>query len=263
MTEKIIMDRQLFKKPFKQTDNVILPCPTCKGLSLKLDNTKFYAFDTALSRKIQESEEDWDFDWLSSVFTAVFICSNGACGEHVICSGTGFVDWEAEPNEHGELEQQYYCYYSPKTFIPPINFFNIPEKCPNSVKEPLIEAFSLTLQSSGSAANKVRAAIENLLTEFGVARNSRKNNKLHRLSLDARIAKAKNKNANLGDLEDILYAIKWLGNAGSHGNSEITIDDVFDAYELMSHLLNELYQSKAEINKLAKAIRKRKGPVKK
>ena len=57
----------------------------------------------------------------------------------------------------------------------------------------MIEAFSLTLQSSGSAANKVRAAIENLLTEFGVARNSRKNNKLHRLSLDARIAKAKNK----------------------------------------------------------------------
>lgn len=41
MTEKIIMDRQLFKKPFKQTDNVILPCPTCKGLSLKLDNRKF------------------------------------------------------------------------------------------------------------------------------------------------------------------------------------------------------------------------------
>ena len=58
MTEKIIMDRQLFKKPFKQTDNVILPCPTCKGLSLKLDNRKFYAFDTALSRKIQESEEE-------------------------------------------------------------------------------------------------------------------------------------------------------------------------------------------------------------
>ena len=44
---------------------------------------------------------------------------------------------------------------------------------------------------------------------------------------------------------------------------QVLLCHVFDAYELMSHLLNELYQSKAEINKLAKAIRKRKGPVKK
>ena len=73
---------------------------------------------------------------------------------------------------------------------------------------------------------------------------------------------AKNKNANLGDLEDILYAIKWLGNAGSHGNSEITIDDVFDAYEFMNHILNEIYEPKQKLEKLAKEIRKKKGPVK-
>ena len=36
-----------------------------------------------------------------------------------------------------------------------------------------------------------------------------------------------------------------------------------EKFQKSIHLLNELYQSKAEINKLAKAIRKRKGPVKK
>ena len=80
---------------------------------------------------------------------------------------------------------------------------------------------------------------------------------------DTRITKAKDKNIVLGKLEDILYAIKWLGNAGSHSSSEITLDDVFDAYELMHHVLIELYQPKNRLNKLAKAIRKRKGPLRK
>ena len=257
------MDRQLYKRYFKQTDNVTFPCPSCTNLSLKLNKDKFFAEDTASSKKMKADDDYWEPEWLTSVFTTVLICNNSDCAESVICSGIGSVDWEPEPNEHGEMEQQYYSYYLPKIFIPTIHFFNIPEKCPDNVKSLLIEAFSLTLQSPGSAANKVRAAIENILTEYGVPRYSRKNGKNNRLTLDSRIAKAKDKNVVLGELENILYAIKWLGNAGSHANSEILQDDVFDAYELMSHLLSELYHSKADINKLAKAIRKKKGPIKK
>ena len=66
----------------------------------------------------------------------------------------------------------------------------------------------------------------------------------------------------LGELENILYALKWLGNAGSHANSEISVDDVFDAYEFMNHILNEIYEPKQKLEKLAKEIRKKKGPVK-
>ncbi|HFG6897084.1 TPA: DUF4145 domain-containing protein [Acinetobacter baumannii] len=256
------MDRNLYKKCFKQTDNITFPCPSCANLSLKLNSDKFFSEDTALSKKMQV-DDYWEPEWLTSVFTTVLVCNNSDCIESVICSGIGSVDWEAEANEHGEMEQQYYSYYLPKIFIPTIHFFKIPEKCPDSVKLLLIEAFSLTLQSPSSAANKVRAAIENLLTEYGVARYSRKNGKNNRLNLDSRIAKAKNKKAVLGELENILYAIKWLGNAGSHANSEILLDDVFDAYDLMSHLLNELYDPKINLNRLAKAIRKRKGPIKK
>ena len=256
------MDRQLFKRSFKQTDDVIFPCPSCGHDSLKLDKTKFHSEDTALSKKMQESD-DWEPEWLSSVFTTVFSCNNSNCQETVMCSGTGYVDWDAEENEHGEFEQQYYCFHTPKIFIPAINFFKIPEKCPDSVKNSLFEAFSLTLHSPSSAANKVRAAVENLLTEFSVPRSIRKPGKKNvRLPLDTRIAKAKEKKAILGELENILYAIKWLGNAGSHANSEISIDDVFDSYDLMNHILNEIYKPKQELQKLAKEIRKRKGPVK-
>ena len=255
------MDRQLFKRPFKKTDDVIFPCPACGNHSLKLDETKFHSEDTAESKKMQESDY-WEPEWLASVFTTVFSCNNSHCKETVICSGTGYVDWEPEENEHGEFEQEYYCFHTPKIFIPAMHFFKIPDKCPDSVKNSLLEAFSLTLHSPSSAANKVRAAVENLLTEFGIPRITRKPGKNIRLPLDARIAKAKNHKAILGELENILYALKWLGNAGSHANSEISVDDVFDAYEFMNHILSEIYEPKQKLEKLAKEIRKQKGPVK-
>ncbi|WP_228143074.1 hypothetical protein [Acinetobacter sp. DSM 11652] len=170
---------------------------------MKLINDKFFAEYTALSKKMQADDDYWEPEWLNSVFTTVLVCNNSDCAESVICSGIRSVDWELKPNEHnehGEMEQQYCSFYLPKIFIPTIHFFNIPEKCPDSVNSLLIEAFSLTLQSPGSAANKVRAAIENLLTEYGVPRYSRKNGKNNRLTLDSRIAKAKDKNAVLGEL---------------------------------------------------------------
>lgn len=256
------MDKKLLKKSFKQTDSVTLPCPTCGKLSLKLDNKKFYECDTAESTKIRQSDE-WEFDWLTTVFTVVFTCNNSDCQEHVICSGTGSVEEDIDYDSHGYPEQQFNSYYSAKVFIPPIHFFNIPEKTHEIVRNSLIEAFSLTLQSPNSAANKVRAAVENLLTAFKVPIFTVSKGKRCRLSLDSRISKAISKKSVFGELKDILVAIKHLGNAGSHGNSEITIDDVFDPYQLTSHVLDALYHSKPDLNKMAQDIKKRKGPRRK
>ncbi len=61
----------------------------------------------------------------------------------------------------------------------------------------------------------------------------------------------------------MLFAIKWLGNAGSHSLDEVSFDDVMDAYELISHVLDELYLSrKKKLSALAKKVNKRKGPKK-
>jgi len=58
-----------------------------------------------------------------------------------------------------------------------------------------------------------------------------------------------------------MLAIKWLGNAGSHAEGAVTLDDVMDAYDLIDHVLQELYTQKARKAKaLAKLINKKKGP---
>lgn len=62
-------------------------------------------------------------------------------------------------------------------------------------------------------------------------------------------------------LKELFLAIKWLGNAGSHSNKEITIDDVLDAYEIMETVLKELFEYKKDtVKKLAKKIIKKQGP---
>jgi len=32
-------------------------------------------------------------------------------------------------------------------------------------------------------------------------------------------------------LQDLFFAVKWLGNAGGHNEAVVTKDDVLDAYE--------------------------------
>jgi hypothetical protein len=69
--------------------------------------------------------------------------------------------------------------------------------------------------------------------------------------------------AKYAQFKDMILAIKWLGNAGSHGHSEVTIDDAIDAYELTEHILKEIYEPKAKkLKALAKKVNKKKGPSK-
>lgn len=60
-----------------------------------------------------------------------------------------------------------------------------------------------------------------------------------------------------------MLAIKWLGNAGSHSQKTVSRDDVIDAYELLEHILQEIYMQKTEkLKTKAQKINKMKGPVK-
>ena len=80
------------------------------------------------------------------------------------------------------------------------------------------------------------------------------------LSLHQRIERLPKKHANL---KDLLFAIKWLGNAGSHSTRSITMDDVMDAYEIMDEVLGEVYPSKKRsARKIAKEINIKRGPRK-
>jgi hypothetical protein len=143
------------------------------------------------------------------------------------------------------------------TPAPPI--FAIPEQSPSGVSGELKRAFSLFWIDPGSCANRLRVAVEALLTHQKVARteiNSR--GRRGPLSLHSRIERFKAKDP---DAANYLLAIKWLGNVGSHsGMDEVGDDDLLGAFELIEHVVERLYVKRENrLKKIAKGINMRKG----
>lgn len=251
------MDRRALKIPFKRENTPDWYCPRCKKGLLRFVEGQFHAGERKHSKDAHDHEA-WDPDWIEYVYTGLLRCTNENCGEYVANTGTGGVGIDFEMGDDGEPEQTWGDYFRPKYFEPPLHLIDLPGGCPKSVSEPLSESFRLFFSSPPAASNNVRIALEALLTELGVKRFNTKNGKRIFLNLHSRISLLPEKYSELADL---LIAVKWLGNAGSHADSPVTIDDVMDAYELIDHVLQELYTQKAKKAKaLAKLINKKKGP---
>lgn len=252
------MDRKLYKLPIGKSGITHFPCPTCGKGSLKIRHDTFHFEETNESKKAH-GHDAWDPDWVELVFSCFLECSNEGCKDVVASTGVGSVSEHYIYDEYGNPEDMDYREdFTPTYFVPHLKIFAIPNGAPADVKEEIEKSFALLFCDPQSAANHVRTALEHLLTQLKVKRYSTSNGKRRFLSLHNRIQLLP---STLQHVQDLFFAVKWLGNAGSHSNSAVTIDDVFDAYELMEELLNEMYANKRKQAKsLAKKINKRKGP---
>lgn len=250
------MDRKIFKIPFGIDNIPDWPCPTCgKGILALIEGT-FEKHELKLSRDAHK-EDDWDPEWIEYVYSCHLKCTNPRCREVVISGGTGGVDWE--PSEIN-YNLEYFDYFRPSYFLPPLRAARIPEGCPRAVEKCIEESFKVLFTSPDAAVNHIRSAIEELLTDRGVKQwAAPKGKPRKRLNLHERISHLPPKYASL---REVALAIKWLGNAGSHGRSKVSIDDALDCYEFTEHLLEQIYGQRAStLEKHARKINKHKGPV--
>lgn len=167
-----------------------------------------------------------------------------------------------EDDGDGVYREVYESHFRPTMFVPALNLIAIPAKCPPTVAQPLRESFALFFSSPGAASNNIRIAVEELLTELRVKRFNTVGGQRRFISLHQRINLLPRK---FVDLRELMLAIKWLGNAGSHGDGgsgAISADDVMDAYEMMEHILAEVYSPRSNrLAAIAKKVNKRKGPL--
>lgn len=253
------MDRKLLKLPFSLENPPDWSCPTCGKGILQIKEESFTKEELRRSRE-DHFHEAWEPEWIEYIYTCILVCSNDKCKEVVANSGTGSVDYDLIADEYSEPNQVHVEFFLPRYFEPHLKLIHIPDNCPESVSSPLNESFKLFFTSPSAASNNVRIAIEELLTELKVKRFTKSNGKRRFISLHQRIELLPEKYAQF---KDIILAIKWLGNAGSHGHGEVTMDDVLDAYELTEHILGEVYESKVKkLKAIAKKVNKKKGPAK-
>jgi hypothetical protein len=254
------MNRELFKYSFQLGDSPNWICPTCSKGNLKIKKDSFIQEESAYSRK-NADHPDYGFIFFEAgyVYTCVLVCSNEVCSEVVISTGTVYINSEVVGvDEDGEIEEdvEYYC---PKYFQPSLKIIQVPQKCSSTLTAALDESFKLFFSSPSSAANNVRIALEELLTALNVKRFTISRGKRKPITLHHRI---ENLPPKYSHFKEMMLAIKWLGNAGSHSHDEITRDDILDAYELLEHVLNEIYQPTTKrLTAIAKKVNKKKGPA--
>lgn len=253
------MDRKLYKLAFRDTYNPSWICPTCNKGVLKIKKDTFHKAESATSKK-SHADESWDPLWVTYIYSCLLLCTNKACKETVANSGRGFVDVDYSYDEEGPVEE-WIELFRPKYFTPHLKIFQFPKSTPKDVSREIDKSFELFFADPSSSSTHIRIALEDLLTFLKIKRYEKKGGKQTFLSLHRRIDLLPKKHDHL---KELFYAIKWLGNAGSHSTKKITEDDVLDAYEIMEEILVELFVKKSKrVKKLAKEIIKKKGPKKK
>ncbi len=251
------VNRKLWKPPFVEFPSWL--CPRCQSATLALDKDSLKFRETGPSAAAHEHDV-WEPEWIKERFVGLLVCQNSTCGDVVTISGETV---HVEDHDIGLQTEDWQQQFVPRSLFDAPPVFPISEGCPPVVTIELHKAFSLIWSDRDSCANRLRSAVEALLTDRKISRTTlNKKRKRVNINLHDRIVKFEKVNKAAADY---LVAIKWLGNTGSHaGVDEIELDDLLHGFEMFERVVDILYdQRDKRLRKVAKKITKRKGrPVK-
>lgn len=230
------MESALWKQTLSETHAPSWPCPSCIRGTLELAPHSLRYEETAASRAERKSD-DWFFEMIDFAFTAWLECKK--CNSKVAVAGNGGV----EQYQTGEYEWDYAEYFTPKSFHPGLQLFDVPKECPEHIKTNIAQAFSLYWIDCDASANRLRTALERLMDHLAIPKKRKtKAGSFEVLKLHRRLEIYAQKERALGEQ---LMALKYLGNSGSH-ETQVTRDELLDAFEILEHALIEILQSRSK-----------------
>jgi hypothetical protein len=162
------MDRKTYKLSFTLARPPDWVCPNCAKGILRIEEKSFFKEEPARSR--YHDHPAWEPEWIEWIYCCLLYCPNEKCKEVVASTGVGSVDFNQFYNEDGQPDYSVEDRFRPKYFEPPLKIIYIPDETPKSVTEPIETSFRLFLSSPAAAANSIRIAVEQLLTELKVKR---------------------------------------------------------------------------------------------
>jgi hypothetical protein len=228
------------------------PCPSCSNGTLQLIPDSLRWLETAESQ-LRHSDEDFNFTDICYTFSASLEC--GRCRQKISCCGGGGEEPYTFQSEDGDWEQEYEPVFYPRFFYPSLQLFRPPQRCPRPVREQLYESFAVFFCDLSAAANHVRQCVEKILTHAGI--DIRDANDRF-ITLNDRIKIYEGRDS--GNAERI-NALKWIGNFGSHPEDQLNKGDLFDAYDILEILLEDLYVGhNRNVRDIVAQINAAKGP---
>jgi Domain of unknown function (DUF4145) len=250
------INRKLWKSKFTAENLPLWPCPECNDGRLLLDSKSIQEFESCESRKAQ-SHEAWEPNWISGTFTAHSRCNIPSC--NCISALVGQYSVVENPHEW----DRYITQYTPAYFRPSPPVFYIPDDCPETVADEVKASFKLVYLDPLAAANRIRASLEVLMDHVNIPRwTGRGKGKKTHLVLHKRIEKFGTETKS-ESLQELLTAVKWIGNEGSHGGN-LDTDGLLDGYELLEFILMDIFDgTAAKLLAKSKKINKKKGSLRK
>jgi len=228
-------------------------CPSCNLGLLHLEQNHFHFEESQLSLS-WHSSDFWEPEFIQYRFHGTLRCVN--CKDFISFLGQGGLDHARYYDDLGEFIEEYNEVFYPLHFFPPLNLFQINSGCPEDIKNEICNSFGLFWNDLPSCANKIRTSLEMLMNQQKVKSTFVQNGKRKNLSLHKRIEAFR---ISKPEIAEFLLAIKWIGNAGSH-TGKLEKIDILEAYELLEHSLNKLFDNKENnLKKITKEINKRKG----
>lgn len=249
------VDRRLWKEPMGRAYSPRWPCPSCAHGTLRLIRNTLRYEETRESQRKHNREDFHDMD-IDYAFSAFLEC--GQCAEKISCCGGGGYDVYYIQDEEGDPKQDYEQVFYPKFFYKPMILYRAPGRCPRPAKDQLHRSFAVFFCDLGAAANHVRQCVEEILTHAGIDARNAQDQFIH---LSRRIELFQQSDQDNAERAD---ALRWIGNFGSHPEA-LTKNDLFDAYDILEALMEDLYvghqrsvrEMVAQINR-ARAPRRRR-----
>jgi hypothetical protein len=254
MANFLIKDLREIAKGFPENleDWPHIPCPTCTRGALLPVPDSFVAEESVTSKSLHDHDA-WEPEWIQGGFHCVLTCRRETC-DHVRVIG------EMTVGLAGRYDVQYEQYLTPTMFFPALPLLESRDLCPSEVGERVDAAAKILWLDPNAAANRIRAAVEALMDDRGVIRKKlNRAGKAVRLSLDDRIATFKTALPQHADAADLLLAVKWIGNVGSH-EDVLRIPDVLEGVEFLDHALSLIYDTNhGDMKKRASEVTARRG----
>lgn len=254
----MIFKRELWEEEFPLNEIPHWPCPTCEHGFVYLDQQSIQKGETTDSI-ISRNLKGWNPSWISSRLSGILICGNQKCQEKILMAGEMRCQETSVLNKEKKQINIFVEHFHPEYFFPYLKVIRNHEDIPVDIEMAIDEANKLFWTNKSACANSIRSVIDLILDDRNIPKTVKtKGGTRNKLTLHARIELFQQKNKTVGD---ILMAIKWIGNSGSH-SQDIYNDDVLDGIELLNKSLEKLYfDEDKRLEKLTKEINKRKKPL--
>lgn len=184
----------------------------------------------------------------SQYFASTFRCSNSVCKQEYVCVGSiSYYSDDFMKIVSKEFLGKKRKLFTPLNFLPTLRLFEIGRNIPSRLIHSIDKSFDTYWHNQNAAANAIRNTLEILMDILEIDNSKPLHSRIQDYAAIEPI------------LSEMILAIKWIGNTGSHGENP-TKADLLDAYEILEHCLNELFpiDRNESIMKMVQEINARK-----